>query len=101
MIVVDCLDDPDETLKRKTLDLLYKMTNPTNVVFISNKLMESLRSSTDEFLRTELVSRITELAERYMILSPHSTELAEINLAHLTTILGVGMPQTTSGSSRP
>jgi AP-4 complex subunit epsilon-1 len=40
MIVVDCLEDPDETLKRKTLDLLYKMTNLTNVVFISGKLME-------------------------------------------------------------
>ena len=26
-LVVDCLEDADDTLKIKTLDLLYKMTN--------------------------------------------------------------------------
>lgn len=65
MAVIDCLEDPDETLKRKTLDLLYRMTNPVNVEFISDKLTQFLREATDVFLRTELVSRITQCAERY------------------------------------
>lgn len=65
MAVVDCLEDPDETLKRKTLDLLYRMTNPVNVEFICDKLTDFLRETTDVYLRTELVSRLTQCAERY------------------------------------
>lgn len=29
--VMDCLEDPDDTLKLKTLELLYKMTKASNV----------------------------------------------------------------------
>lgn len=32
--VMDCLEDPDDTLKLKTLELLYKMTKATNVEVI-------------------------------------------------------------------
>eukprot|EP00001_Collodictyon_triciliatum_P016755 03141_5 len=64
-IVIDSLEDPDETLKRKTLDLLFKMTNPANVTFVVSRLIKYLRSTIDVYLRTELVSRITQLAERY------------------------------------
>eukprot|EP00455_Lapot_gusevi_P047326 TRINITY_DN637_c0_g3_i4.p1 TRINITY_DN637_c0_g3~~TRINITY_DN637_c0_g3_i4.p1 ORF type:complete len:1210 (-),score=506.44 TRINITY_DN637_c0_g3_i4:151-3717(-) len=65
LVVIDCLEDPDETLKRKTLDLLFRITNPANVVIIVEKLMSFLRQTQDVYLRTELVSRITQLAERY------------------------------------
>ncbi len=31
LAVIDCLEDPDDTLKLKTLELLYKMTKANNV----------------------------------------------------------------------
>mmetsp|Transcript_87521 Transcript_87521/g.137026 ORF Transcript_87521/g.137026 Transcript_87521/m.137026 type:complete len:970 (+) Transcript_87521:186-3095(+) len=65
MVVVDCLEDPDDTLKRKTLDLLFRMTNPQNVVVVVEKLTFHLRTSVDVHLRRELVQKITQLAERF------------------------------------
>ncbi len=64
LTVIDCLEDPDETLKRKTLDLLYSMTNPHNVIVIVEKLTNFLRTTTDVYLRTELVGRVNQLAEK-------------------------------------
>jgi len=65
MAVIDCLEDADETLKRKTLDLLFKMTNSVNVEFIVDKLLSSLATATDDHFRTDLVARITLCAERF------------------------------------
>jgi len=65
LAVIECLEDGDETLKRKTLDLLYRMINPVNVEFIADKLIHSLETSTDEFLRKALVSRLCTAAERF------------------------------------
>ena len=83
MAVIDCLEDPDETLKRKTLDLLYRMTNPVNVEFIIEKLTQFLRETNDTYLRTELVSRITQCAERY---APSNTWYIET----MTTVFALG-----------
>lgn len=69
MTVVDCLEDPDETLRRKTVTLLVSMTNPQNVTVIVQKLIAFLRTTTDVFLRKELVTNITEVAENH---APHT-----------------------------
>jgi AP-4 complex subunit epsilon-1 len=65
MAVMDCLEDADETLQRKTLDLLYRMTNPVNIEFIAEKMLEFLRGTTDTFLKKVLTKRICSVAERY------------------------------------
>jgi len=70
------LEDPDDTLKRKTLDLLYRMINPVNVEVIVAKLLDHLSSASDTFLRTDLVTRITSAAERF----------APSNVWYVTTI---------------
>ena len=65
LAVMDCLEDPDETLQRKTLDLLYRMTNPVNVEFITEKLVAFLSGTTDLFLKKVLTKRVCSIAERY------------------------------------
>lgn len=62
MTIVDCLESKDETLKRETLDLLYKMTNRDNVEVIVSKMLNTLHGSTDIHFRNALVMKITELA---------------------------------------
>eukprot|EP00850_Spirogloea_muscicola_P017883 SM000158S02015 [mRNA] locus=s158:129318:134894:+ [translate_table: standard] len=63
--VIDCLEDPDDTLKRKTLDLLYKMTKGDNVEVIADLMINYMRTVTDTHNKTDIASRIMELAERF------------------------------------
>ena len=63
--VIDCLQDADEMLQRKTLDLLFKMTNPANVEFIVDQMSTFLKSTTDPKFRKDLVTKITSLAEKF------------------------------------
>ena len=65
MTVMDCLDDPDEALKRKTIALLFHMTNPVNAEVIVDKLLEFLKKSTDVFLRKDLATRIVDLCDKF------------------------------------
>ena len=43
LAVIDCLEDPDDTLKLKTLELLYKMTKANNAEVIVERMMTYLR----------------------------------------------------------
>mmetsp|Transcript_19162 Transcript_19162/g.16452 ORF Transcript_19162/g.16452 Transcript_19162/m.16452 type:complete len:81 (-) Transcript_19162:1642-1884(-) len=65
MVVVECLESKDETLKRETLDLLFKMTNTNNIETICAKMLHHLKMSADEHFKKELVTKITSLAERF------------------------------------
>ena len=41
------------------------MTNPANVQVITEKLLSYLRTSSNKFIKADLVSKLTQLAERY------------------------------------
>lgn len=57
--------DPDDTLKRKTFELLYKMTKSSNVEVIVERMIEYMISINDYHYKTEIASRCVELAEQY------------------------------------
>ncbi|GMH53819.1 hypothetical protein TrRE_jg1324, partial [Triparma retinervis] len=65
MAVVECLGDADETLQRKTLELLFEMCNPVNVEFIATKLLAFLKDTNDDFLRRQLTERIAIISEKF------------------------------------
>ena len=65
MTVVDCLESPDETLKRETLLLLFKMTNGNNVEVIVEKLLHYLKMASDPHFKKDLVTKIMQLSEKF------------------------------------
>ncbi|KAJ3708610.1 hypothetical protein LUZ61_012315 [Rhynchospora tenuis] len=65
LAVIDCLEDPDDTLKRKTFELLYKMTKSTNVEVIVDRMIDYMINITDSHYKTEIASRCVELAEQF------------------------------------
>jgi len=64
-VVIECLEDSDDTIRRKTLSLLFAMCNEDNVEAIVLRLLKFLASSTDGFLREELVRNICNVAEQF------------------------------------
>ena len=65
-IIVDCLEENDETLKKNTFELLYKMTNNENVEVIITKMMNYLKNTSMESIsRKDILVKISELAERF------------------------------------
>lgn len=65
-VIVDCLEENDETLKKNTFELLYKMTDTNNVEVIVDKMIAYLKTTEVEGAgRKNILFKITELAELY------------------------------------
>jgi AP-4 complex subunit epsilon-1 len=65
LFVVDCLESKDETIRRITLELLYNNTNANNLEIITEKFIESLKSTTDVLFKADLTRKIFDLCARY------------------------------------
>lgn len=59
------VQDPDDTLKRKTFELLYKMTKSSNVEVIVDRMIDYMISISDDHYKTYIASRCVELAEQF------------------------------------
>ena len=75
-VIVDCLEENDETLKKNTFELLYKMTNLKNVEVIVDKMMNYLKHTTlENQSKKDILQKITELTERF---APNKTWFIKI-----------------------
>ncbi|VDM19702.1 unnamed protein product [Wuchereria bancrofti] len=57
-IVLRCLDDRDESIRLRALDLLYGMVSKRNIMEIVRKLMDHVDAAEGSYYRDELLSRI-------------------------------------------
>jgi AP-1 complex subunit gamma-1 len=62
--ITDCLKDHDIVIKKTALDLLYKITNETNVKSIVKELINYLIIADNEF-KKELCNKICLTCEMY------------------------------------
>ncbi|KAF8360670.1 apd-3 [Pristionchus pacificus] len=60
-IVLRCLDDKDESIRLRSLDLLYGMVSKKNIMEIVRKLMDHVESAEGSHYRDELLSRIISI----------------------------------------
>ena len=75
-IIVDCMEENDETLKKNTFELLYKMTNLKNIEIIVEKMMNYLKKTTLEIQsKKDILQKIIELTERF---APNKTWFIKI-----------------------
>lgn len=65
MLVVECLEDSDDTLRRKTIELLIQMANPNNVQVVVEKMLNQLDKDDDSVFKQELVEKICALCDRF------------------------------------
>ena len=64
LAIVECLRSPDVTLKRKTLDLLFKMAGPGNVEVVADEVLAYLKEGGDDVgPRKQAAVQLVEIAE--------------------------------------
>ncbi|MES1908209.1 MAG: hypothetical protein MHM6MM_001187 [Cercozoa sp. M6MM] len=94
LLVVECLDDPDATLRRKTLGLLARMTRAHNAGAVVARLQQALKNAAatqeDVFFRAELVRRISSLSLKFAL---QASELDAIWYLQQLQLLSANAPE--------
>ena len=57
-MVVECLDDRDDSIRRRALDLIAGMVTKKNLMEITRKLMSHMDNSESASYRDEVLSKI-------------------------------------------
>ena len=66
MLVVECLEDSDDTLRRRTIELLTQMTNVNNVTVVVERMLSQLSDGGDDLhFKRDLSCRICSLCEGF------------------------------------
>ncbi|XP_071853079.1 AP-3 complex subunit delta-1-like isoform X3 [Apostichopus japonicus] len=63
-LILDCLDDRDESIRLRALDLLYGMVSKKNLMEIVKKLMVHVDKAEGSIYRDELLSKIIQICSQ-------------------------------------
>eukprot|EP00005_Dracoamoeba_jomungandri_P004247 CAMPEP_0174259080 /NCGR_PEP_ID=MMETSP0439-20130205/7962_1 /TAXON_ID=0 /ORGANISM="Stereomyxa ramosa, Strain Chinc5" /LENGTH=834 /DNA_ID=CAMNT_0015342833 /DNA_START=45 /DNA_END=2549 /DNA_ORIENTATION=+ len=96
--IVECLKDPDVSIRRRALELVNSLTNRETVKFLVNEMLVFLQNSEPE-LRGELTTKICTVTERYSpnkrwhldtiikVISMPGNHISEEVVNHLITLI--------------
>lgn len=62
--IVDCLKDPDVSIRKRALDLIYSLVNESNIKILAHELLNFLQGASPEF-RSELTEKLCHVTQRY------------------------------------
>lgn len=62
--IVDCLKDPDVSIRQRALELIFQLVNDQNVIVLTNELMNYLVVAQQEH-KAALVSKVIQILEKY------------------------------------
>lgn len=62
--IVDCLKDPDVSIRQRALELIYQLVNDQNVVMLTAELLNYLVVAASEH-KSDLISKIMSTVEKY------------------------------------
>jgi len=62
--IVDCLKDPDVSIRKRALDLIYALVNESNIKILAHELLNFLQGASPEF-RSELTAKLCNVTQRY------------------------------------
>ncbi|CBY38432.1 unnamed protein product [Oikopleura dioica] len=63
-IILDCLDDKDESIRLRALDLISKMVTKSTIMDITAKLLDYVRKTDNAIYRDELVSKMIDMCSQ-------------------------------------
>lgn len=63
-LILQCLDDKDESIRLRALDLIYGMVNKKNLMEIVKKLMVHMDKAEGSYYRDELLAKIIEICSQ-------------------------------------
>lgn len=62
--IVDCLKDPDISIRQRALELIYQLVNEQNVIVLTTELLNYLIVAQTEH-KASLVSKVIQIVEKY------------------------------------